>query len=204
MQFTKDLAGAGDIVNGKIDPTQASGKAILAVQQASQQPLNDQVEAFKTFIEDMGRIWFDMLQTYSTEGITLIRETKNTQTGQTEEMPYTISYEELKELKPNIKIDITPTSAFDKYAREMSLENLMIKDKITFEEYVKALPEDSTMPKAQLEQILKDREDFEIEMRNIEKQAIALEGAFRQAMTREEMQNQEQSIMQQESVTTNQ
>lgn len=187
---TQNLAGAGDVVNGKVDPTQASGKAILAVQQASQQPLSEQVETFKTFIEDIGRICFDMIQTYSTNGITLTREEKNVETGQTEEIVYQLSYKELIKLKPNIKIDITPTSAFDKYARELSLENLMLQQKISFEEYVKALPEDSTMPKVQLEQILKDREELELEIRNIEKQATMLDGAFQQAMAMQEMQNQ--------------
>lgn len=205
MKDTQDLAGAGDTVNGNVDPTQASGKAILAVQQAGQQPLNDQLEKFKTFIEDLARIWFEMLQTYSTNGIIVRRETKNEQTGEVIEEPYKMSYEELQSMKLNIKIDITPHSAYDKYAQEQSLENLMLKQLITFEEYVKALSEDSVMPKPKLEKILKDRQENNKRMLEMEKQANQINGAMKQIM---EMQagnsNQVEDIaMQGENINAN-
>lgn len=182
MKDTQDLAGAGDTVNGNVDPTQASGKAILAVQQAGQQPLNDQLERFKTFIEDLARIWFEMLQTYSTNGIIVTKEIKDEQTGDVIEIPYKMSYEELQNMKLNIKIDITPHSAYDKYAQEQSLENLMLKQLITFEEYVNALSEDSVMPKPKLEKILKDREENNRRMLEMEKQANQINGAMKQVM----------------------
>ena len=50
---TRELEGAGDTATGNVDPTEASGKAILAVQQANQQPLSEQVENYKTFVEDI-------------------------------------------------------------------------------------------------------------------------------------------------------
>lgn len=182
MKDTQDLAGAGDTVNGNVDPTQASGKAILAVQQAGQQPLNDQLERFKTFIEDLARIWFEMIQTYSTNGITVTKETKDLNTGEAVETPYRMSYEELQGIKLNIKIDITPHSAYDKYAQEQSLENLMIQKLITFEEYVKALSEDSVMPKPKLEKILKDRQENNRRILEIEKQVNQINGAMNQVM----------------------
>lgn len=182
MKDTQDLAGAGDTVNGNVDPTQASGKAILAVQQAGQQPLNDQLERFKTFIEDLARVWFEMLQTYSTNGIIVTKEIKDEQTGEVVETPYKMSYEELQNMKLNIKIDITPHSAYDKYAQEQSLENLMLKQLITFEEYVNALSEDSVMPKPKLEKILKDREENNRRMLEMEKQANQINGAMKQVM----------------------
>lgn len=182
MKDTQDLAGAGDTVNGNVDPTQASGKAILAVQQAGQQPLNDQVEKFKTFIEDLARVWFEMLQTYSTNGIVVTRETKNENTGEIIEIPYKMSYEKLQSMKLNIKIDITPHSAYDKYAQEQSLENLMLKQLITFEEYVKALSEDSVMPKPKLEKILKDRKEVNQKMLQMQMEANQLNSAMNQVM----------------------
>lgn len=191
MKDTQDLAGAGDTVNGNVDPTQASGKAILAVQQAGQQPLNDQLEKFKTFIEDLARIWFEMLQTYSVNGITVTKEEKDEQTGKTIEVPYRMSYDELQDVKLNIKIDITPHSAYDKFAQEQSLENLMLQKLITFEEYVKALSDDSVMPKPKLEKILKDREETKRRMLEMEKQANAINGAIQQEMAIQEMNGNE-------------
>ncbi len=190
---TQNLAGAGDNVTGNIDPTQTSGKAILAVQQASQQPINSQVEAYKTFIEDIARIWFEMLKAYSVNGIKLTKEEKDYANDTTYDTQYILDYEELNKLELDLKIDITPKSAFDKYAMEVSLENLLSAGQITFEEYVNALPEDSTMPKSKLKEILKTREEKNKVITDIEKQGNALNGAIEQVMTQQEIQNQQQA-----------
>ena len=188
---TQSLAGAGDTVTGNVDPTQASGKAILAVQQASQQPINQQVEYYKDFIEDIARIWFEMLKVNSVKGITLVHEQKDYANNVTIEKPYELTQKELKSYDFYIKIDVTPKSPFDKYAMEMSLENLLGAQQITFEEYVNALPEDATMPKAKLKEILKDREEKDNTITQIEKQGNALNAAMEQVMTEQQMQNQE-------------
>lgn len=190
---TQDFAGAGDTVTGNVDPTQTSGKAILAVQQASQQPINEQVEAYKTFIEDIARIWFAMLKAYSTEGIKLTKEQKDYVSDTTYNTQYMLSYEELTKLELDIKIDITPKSPFDKYAMEISLENLLGSKQINFEEYVTSLPEDSTMPKSKLKEILKAREEKNKIITEIEKQGNAINGAMQQIMTQQEIQNEEQT-----------
>lgn len=190
---TQNLAGAGDNVTGNIDPTQTSGKAILAVQQASQQPINSQVEAYKTFIEDIARIWFEMLKAYSTDGIELTKQEKDYANDTNYDTQYKLSYEDLAKLELDIKIDITPKSPYDKYAMEMSLENLLSAGKITFEEYVNALPEDSTMPKSKLKEILKTREEKNKIITEIEKQGNALNGAMEQVMIQQENQNKQQT-----------
>lgn len=193
LDDTQNLAGAGDTVTGNVDPTQTSGKAILAVQQASQQPISEQVEAYKTFIEDIARIWFAMLKAYSTDGIELTKEEKDYSNDTTFDTRYRLSYDELSELAFDLKIDITPKSAFDKYAMEVSLENLLSAKHITFEEYVKALPEDATMPKTKLKEILKEREEKNKIITEIEKQGNALNGAVEQIMAEQEVQSQEQA-----------
>ena len=71
IQVTRDLAGAGDIATGQINPESASGRAILAVQQASQSTMSEQKETYKNFIEDLAKIWLDMLIVYNPEGIKL-------------------------------------------------------------------------------------------------------------------------------------
>lgn len=190
---TQNLAGAGDNVTGNVDPTQTSGKAILAVQQASQRPINAQVKAYKTFIEDIAKIWFEMLKAYSTNGIKLTKEQKDYANDTTYDTQYILSYEELEKLELDIKIDITPKSPYDKYAMEMSLENLLGANQITFEEYVNALPEDSTMPKTKLKEILKTREEKNKIITEIEKQGNALNGAIQQVMIQQQQQNQQQA-----------
>ena len=178
MKNTQDLAGAGDTVTGNVDPTQASGKAIIAVQQSAQQPLNEQLNKFKMFLEDLARIWFDIWQAYETDGLTILKTEQIEQQDEfgnintvEQEIPYTIPYKALQGLKVNIKVDVTPKSAYDRFAVEQSLENLMLQQKITFEEYVDALPLDSVMDKQKLQAILKKREENKKQIQIIQQRA---------------------------------
>lgn len=182
MKDTQELAGAGDTLNGNVDPTQASGKAILAVQQAGQQPLKEQLEKFKTFLEDLARIYFDMLQTYSKNGLTVTREETNPETGEIIEIPYTISKEELLNAKLNVKIDISPNSSYDKFAREQSIENLFLSGNITLEEYAKALPIDAVMDKTTIDNIIKDRQERNKKLMEMQMEANRLSSAMNQVM----------------------
>lgn len=193
QEETQNLAGASDTATGNVDPTKAAGKAILAVQQASQQPINEQIEAYKEFIEDIARIWFAMLKANSVNGLVLTREEEDYANNTTLEETYKMTYKELQKYDFDIRIDITPNSPFDKYAIEQSLGNLLTAGHITFEEYVKALPEDSAMPKSKLKEILKDREEKENIFNQIEKTANALDSAMQQVMTEQEMNNVEQT-----------
>ena len=185
MQNTRELAGAGDTVTGNVDPTQASGKAILAVQQASQQPLNENLNTFKVFLEDIARIWFNMLQVYSINGLNVTEEVTDEKTGKTTEIPYQITYDELNALKPNIRIDITPKSPYDKLVQEQSMENLLMNQFITFDEWVKSLDDDSMINKPKLEKLLKDRAEQERQMQEIQMKANSISSAMNQVMEEE-------------------
>ena len=178
---TRELEGAGDTATGNVDPTQASGKAILAVQQASQQPLNEQVENYKTFVEDIARIWFDMWKSYEVKGMNVMFEQKDSE-GNIIQEPGIITYQELQALEPHIKVDITPRGAYDRYAQELSLENLFMNGKITFEEYVESLPADAVMPKATLEKIEAKRKENAQKLMGLQMQANVLDSAMNQAM----------------------
>ena len=109
---TRELEGAGDDATGHVDPTKASGRAILAVQQANQQPLSEQVENFKEFVEDIARIWYEMWKKYKVKGMDITYEEKDAQ-GNTVEVPGVIPYEKLQNLEPYVKVDITPHSPYD-------------------------------------------------------------------------------------------
>ncbi len=158
----RELAGAGDIATGQIKPDEASGKAILAVQRASEQPLDEQSSSAKQFIEDIGLIIFDMLKTYS-ESLVVIDENTDPVSGDVSEDVLEIPKSVLEALQISIKIDVTPKSAYDKYAQEVSLENLakselfLPQNQQLLEDYVSLLDEFSTMPKAKLLELLKRR-----------------------------------------------
>lgn len=160
IQSTRELAGAGDIATGQINPESASGKAILAVQQASQQPLTEHLQYVKGFVEDIARIWLDMITVYN-DSVELEEEITDPQTGEKIIQLASVSRETLKELQASVKVDITPKGAFDKYAQEQSIENMFTSGKFDpnflpqLEVYVKLLDDDSVMPKQKLEEGVK-------------------------------------------------
>lgn len=155
IQSTRELAGAGDIATGQINPESASGRAILAVQQASQQPLTEHLQYTKGFVEELARIWLDMLTVYE-QSIELEDENTDPVTGETVTELVTVQQASLIELQATVKVDITPKGAFDKYAQEQSLENLLTGGYFSaariaeLKLYVKTLDDDSVMPKQKL------------------------------------------------------
>lgn len=191
MNDSRELAGAGDTATGQINPERSSGKAILAIQQASQQPLNEQLENFKYFLEDCAKIIFELIKVYFLNGLKLYRSVDQyNELGNVEtyEEPFSISKKELEEVDVNLKIDITPTSAYDRYAQELSLENLLLKGLITLEEYTDALPDGSAMPKPTLETIIQKRKEARAKIAEIQQQMNTMQSAMEEViMENEEM-----------------
>lgn len=180
IQITRDLQGAGDIATGSVNPTEASGKAILAVQRASEMPLTEQVTYLKSSLEDLARIYFDMIVTYSGKTITLEEEKYDEQTEETYIVPVEYPTYILEQLRLTVKIDITPKSPLDRFAQEESIENLLQAGFFNPERlnelkvYAKLLDDDSVMNKQKLLEAIKEIEInqqkiAEIEARNQQK-----------------------------------
>ena len=76
---------------------------------------------------------------------------------------------------------------------EQSLENLFTADKITFEEWVNALPYDSSYPKKRLEEIIKQREqtkkDISMMQQNAQNQMMQIQGLLNQQAKQEDISN---------------
>lgn len=191
ISVSRELAGAGDMATGQIKPDEASGKAILAVQRASEQPLNEQSANVLQFIEDNGLIIFDMLKTYSDE-LTILNETVDAATGDVVEELITIPQQILESLKLNIKIDVTPKSAFDKYAQEASIENLtqsqlfLPQNQQLLEDYVSLLDDDSTMPKSKLLELIKRRKERSQAIEQMELQAQQIKAQMQQELANQQ------------------
>ena len=173
ITLSKDLSNAGDATTGNINPESASGRAILAVQQAQNQPLTEQLIGLKSFIEDIARIWFEMWQVNAEDGLVIENEITN-QNGEKQVEVVTVPSYILDALSTSVKVDITPKGAFDKYAQELSLENLFTSGKISFEEYVDSLDADSVMPKVKLETIVKNRKEAQEQISQMQAQANAM------------------------------
>ena len=191
ISITRDLRNASDAATGGINPEDASGKAILAVQQASSQPMVKQLTFLKDFIEDIARIWLDMWTVYTPDGMTLEIEMTDPQTDETYIQTIKIPSVILANLKGTVKIDVTPKSAFDKYAQELSLENLLKAGYFSpqmigqLELYANALPDDSTMPKQKLLDIIEEEKEQQRKIAEINAQAQLQQQQYQQFINAE-------------------
>ena len=153
IKNTRELAGAGDAALGQVNPERASGAAIIAVQDQAAIPLNEQIAMFKEFVEDVAVVWLAMWKAYQPNGLT-VEEYQSDGLVRSD----FIAPEAFDELRLRVRIDASPTNPFSKYAREQSIMNAMAGGYITFEEYVDALPLDSTAPKQDFQNILLKRQ----------------------------------------------
>ena len=186
VSLTRELANASETATGQVNPEDASGRAILAVQQASEQPLDDQNTSFNTMLEDTARIWLDMWKVHNSEGMKLEDMQTNPMTGEDEITIVDVPASVLEELKTTVKIDITPKGAYDKYAQEVSLENLakteLFMNTAWLEDYVSLLDNDAVMPKLKLEELIKKRKAAQQRIREVQQIASGMQQKVNQLM----------------------
>lgn len=156
ISVTRELAGAGDIATGEVNPETSSGRAILAVQQASRQPISEQKESYKNFIEDVARIWLEYLIVNAKDGVNMEVEATDPKTGQKTVQIENVPQVALEQLQATVKIDITPKSVYDRFAQEQTIENLLLQGFLTvqrvseLEIYAQLLDDDSVAPKQKI------------------------------------------------------
>ena len=176
ITVTRELAGAGDTATGDVDPENASGRAILAVQQANQAPVTEQKDGFKATLENWAKIVFEYLTVHSADGVNLEDKT-TTETGEEIIQLVKVPQETLKQLQAVVKIDITPKSPLDKFAQEQTLENLMMNGLFTAQRvselkaYANALDDDAVAPKMRILEVVKGIEEEQRKIAQINAQA---------------------------------
>ena len=180
IQVTRDLAGAGDIATGNVNPEDASGRAILAVQQASQSPMTEQKEAYKNFVEDIALIWLEYLIVHAVDGINLEQAVTDPTTGEEVIQMVNVPQVTLEQLQATVKVDITPKSVYDRFAQEQTIENMLLQGLLSAERvgelsiYAELLDDDSVAPKQKIKEA--------VELIRAEQQRIAQIQAEAQAM----------------------
>lgn len=169
---TRELAGAGDIATGSVDPTRASGAAIIAVKNQNELPLNDAVAAKTQFVEDLALLWFDLWVAYHPNGLDVeVDEAVGADEygqGMKQKSKRTISAATLEEMKVNVRVDVSQANPFSKLAQEQALERLLAGQYITFEEYIDALGDDSNVPKRKIKDILERRRQMQMAQQTVQ------------------------------------
>lgn len=155
IKVTRELAGAGDIATGDVNPESASGRAILAVQQAAQAPMGAQRESLKRMIEGIGRIDLEYLIAYSPDGVQLEEEV-TAPNGEKYIQLVSVPQSVLRSLQAVVKVDVTPKGAFDKFAQEQTIENFLLNGLLTPQRvgelrvYAELLDDDAVSPKVKI------------------------------------------------------
>lgn len=181
IAVTRDLAGAGDTATGQVNPESASGRAILAVQQASQAPMTEQKETYKNFIEDLARIWLEYLIVHSEDGINLEEKETDPATGEETIRIVNVPQSVLQQLQATVKIDITPKSVYDRFAQEQTIENLLTQGFFNaqrvseLEIYYKVLPDDAVAPKVMIGEAIEYMKEEQRKIAMIQAQAQAMQ-----------------------------
>ena len=75
-----------------------------------------------------------------------------------------IPLSEVETLEPDIRVDVSQDTPWTKEARQQTLDNLLEKQQITFDEYVHLLPDNSIVPKNELLKALAQRQIQQQEM----------------------------------------
>ena len=177
IQLTRELAGAGDTATGLVDAENASGRAILAVQQASQAPMTEQKESTKNLIEDLARIYLEFITAYSENGIDLEYVDTDPSTGEETVQLVNVPQMVLEQLQAVVRIDITPKGIYDKFAQEQTIEKLFMEGLFNaqrlgeLEIYYRLLDDDSVAPKVKIGEALKYMKEEQQKIAQIEAQA---------------------------------
>lgn len=161
IQITKDMAGANDSALGEAPPTNTS--AIIVNSKNAAVPLAPIKRRFYQYCEDIGLIWLDFWTSKYAEYPT--RQLEITVDGQKQVVE--LDTEVLKSIKLKLKIDVGPASVWNEAAAAQTLDALLLKDQITFIEYLKRLP-NGLIPDKQ--GLITDRESQEAQQKLEEKE----------------------------------
>ncbi len=209
INVTRDLAGAGDTATGQVNPESASGRAILAVQQASQAPMTEQKETYKKFIEDLTRIWLEYLIVHSVNGIPMEETVTDPNTGEETVQIVTVPQATLEALQATVKVDVTPKGVYDRFAQEQTIENLMLNGLFNAQRvselavYAEILDDDSVAPKAKIQEAVERIKEEQRKIAMIEAQAQMMQQRAAQFLTAdpdtqaEQMAESEMKLLQQ-------
>lgn len=181
INITRDLAGAGDTATGQVDPESASGRAILAVQHASQAPMTEQKQSYKKFIEDLARIWLDYLIVHSEDGVNLEEIVTDPVSGEEYIQLVNVPQAVLEQLQATVKVDVTPKSEYDKFAQEQTIENLLTNGFFSAQRvselatYASVLDDDSVAPKKKIEEAIEHIREEQRQIAMYQAQAQAMQ-----------------------------
>lgn len=178
LEITQELSGSGDTTMGNIDLQRVAASAIVAVNDQAQSMHDDTVANLQQFVEDMANLWVELWQVFSPNGLSVVmkqtvpKPVVDPMTGQPQidpntmqpqmtteevEQPVEITAEQLDQIKPITRIDVTKDNSFTREAQQQVIDGLLENGLIDLEEWCELATDTSPVPKHGLEVIFERR-----------------------------------------------
>lgn len=153
VEYTRQFLGATSAALGETRPDNTS--AIIALQRAASIPSEITKQNLYKSIEDLGRIYLDFMAAYYGErkvqvSMPDVGSDILAFAGKDPEELETVlfDYGILNDMPMALKLDVGASSYWSEMASVQTLDNLLMQDKITIEEYLERIP-DGYIPKRQ-------------------------------------------------------
>lgn len=143
VSMTRDFMGVNDVVLGNINPSNTS--AIIAVQKSTAAPLEIQRLAYYQFIEDVCRVWVDLMCcNYGLRTTKVTQEMPDSLTGQVSQVEalFEIDFNQIDYDSLKIRVDIGEASYWSEIMQTQTMDNLFQKGLIPdASTYIKSIPD---------------------------------------------------------------
>ena len=155
VSMTQEFLGASEVAMGNSRPDNTS--AIIALQRAANTPMELVKQNLYQAVEDMGRIFMDMMsakygERYVETSLPMEQPGKQplgmTLQKQTFVVPFDFSV--LKEIPVSVKLDVGASAYWSEVASMQTLDNLLMNNRITMLQYLERLPQGYIAKKQEL------------------------------------------------------
>jgi hypothetical protein len=160
ISMTKDFMGATDAALGSVQPDNTS--AIIALQKASQVPLELTKQDLYQCVEDMGRIWLDLMRVYYGQRLVKAPLTQR----QRAQLPPGVDadaalfdFAALDQAALTLKLDVGGSAYWSEIAQMNTLDNLLSQGRISVVDYLERVPSGYISNQQELIDALKEREN---------------------------------------------
>jgi hypothetical protein len=164
MQYTKETLGISDASLGNIDPKNTS--ATIAVQKSSAIPLENPKANLYEWIEDIGKILFDMMGTYYGQRPVIIEIE-----GKKQMVDFDFS--QYKNMWFNVRADVGESSYWSEIAAIQTLDNLLAQGHIDIVAYLERVPDEYIPQKEELLTQIKQNMQMQAEQQARQEQMMA-------------------------------
>lgn len=156
VNYTQNFMGASDAALGDTRPDNTS--AIIALQRASNAPLELVKLNMYESIEDLGRIYLDMMRVYYGSRYVQVKflskqEMNNQPLGmniQDANFNTPFDFSILNEIPMSLKLDVGASSYWSEITTVQTLDNLLMQGKIELVDYLERIPEGYVSKKQEL------------------------------------------------------